>query len=99
MKEFEKHVHDENCEHDHDAPQYVTLIDEHGEERNFEIVEMFELEDEEFAILVDTDGGEEEAFIFRMVETGEELQFTSLEDDEFARIRDAYYEMLDEEEQ
>ena len=77
----------------------VPLVDELGNESQFEVIMTFEVEEQMYAILVPTDGGEdEEAYIFRVEEDGEEFSIIPIEsDEEYEKVVAAYEEILEEE--
>jgi hypothetical protein len=70
----------------------VSLVDEQGNEQEFNIVDVIEVAERRYAILQPTEGGEE-AVIFR-VEDDETL--TTVDDDEeFARVTSALQDLED----
>lgn len=77
----------------------VTLVDEDGQEQDFEIIMTMEMGDSEYAILLPLDAEEdEEAYIFRMEPAdNDEVILVAVEDDEeFDQVAAAYEAMLDE---
>ena len=64
----------------------ITLIDEEGQEEDFEVIMAFELKGNEYAILASTDSEEEsDAYAFKIVydnENKDEYSLVSVEDDE-----------------
>ncbi len=46
------HVHDENCEHDHDEAVFI-VTDEEGVEHEMVLVYTFEMNDRVYAVLLD----------------------------------------------
>ena len=92
------HSHDHGHDHEHEN-QLVQLLDEEGNETEFEIVISFEHEDVEYAVLYPVDGSTgEEALIFKVTQDGEESIFENLTDEEFDVITDVYYELMNENE-
>ncbi|MCL6447123.1 MAG: DUF1292 domain-containing protein [Armatimonadetes bacterium] len=87
-----------------ESPEVLTLIDEDGEEQDFAILDIVELEGSRYAILLplDEEGEEEdegEAIILKYAkdEEGNEI-LTDIEDDEeWERVADAWEEMIIEE--
>lgn len=89
----------------------VTLVDEEGHEHQFNLVDVVELEDRRYALMVpigDEKAGEEdeeeEAFIFRLEtdEKGEDVLVDIDDDEEFERVCAAFDEVdedLDEEDE
>ncbi len=94
--------HDHNHDHDHNhEDNIVTLVDETGEEQDFEIIMTLELEDLEYAILLPLDADDdEEAYIFRMdpdPDDKEQVMLIAVEDDdEFDKVAAAYEAMIDD---
>jgi len=76
----------------------VELIDEDGQAVQFEIVVDFEVEGQEYAVLVQ-EGSEEEAILFRVVEDGgDEPSFEVVIDDaEFEAVAKVYEEIMNQE--
>lgn len=76
----------------------ITLLDDDGNEIECEVIDMFEFEEKEYAVLLPTD--EEDPYILRIDkdEDGNEL-FAMIEDDnEFDKVSEAYDELLDQDE-
>ncbi|WZL71480.1 DUF1292 domain-containing protein [Clostridiaceae bacterium 35-E11] len=77
----------------------VTLLDENGVETDFEVIEILEVNDSEYAILLPVDKEDEEAFIFKVIEEDGEYSLECVEEDEeFNAVAAAYEELLNEEE-
>ena len=76
----------------------ISLIDENGEEKEFEVLATFELEDNEYAVLFPIAEDEEEAYILRMEHDEDgELVLVNIEDtDEFEDVVAAYEAIADE---
>lgn len=73
----------------------VTLIDEDGTEREFEVLEIMEVNDQEYVIIAPPEGeeDEDEALVFRLEvdpKTGEELLVDIEDDEEWERVAAAY---------
>lgn len=95
--------------HDHEDENYevqlVTLIDEDGNEQEFEVIDIFEVKGKEYvAIALPEDTEEEEdddeVMIFRLEvdsKTGEELLRDIEDDDEWNLVAETYMALEDEE--
>lgn len=96
--------------HDHEHPpgeheeEVLTLIDEDGEEQDFAILDIVELEGSRYAILLplDEEGDEDdegEAIIlkFGKDDQGNEILMDVEDDEEWERVADAWEEMVIEE--
>jgi len=93
-----------------DGSDVIVLTDESGEEHEFELIEILEVDDREYAVLAPLDGeakedageedlDEDEAIILR-VETDEngERVFSDIEDDdEWEKVAEAWESSLDDE--
>ena len=79
-------------------PDRVTLTDEEGVEREFDIIGSLEMDGNEYFALVAVEGDEDEYIILKVVEeNGEEVLITIDDDDEFDRVADAFdNEMMEE---
>ena len=71
--------------------EILTLVDEEGVEHSFEVIDILQVNDKDYAILlplegeeaVDSEAGDDEAIIFRIVDEGEENQtLMAVEDEE-----------------
>jgi len=92
-------IYDEECD-------VIVLTDEDGKDHEFELIEILEVGDNEYAILAPLDGeatdeeeAEDEAIILR-VETDEngERVFSDIDDDEeWERVAEVWESSLDEE--
>ncbi|MGB8953957.1 MAG: DUF1292 domain-containing protein [Tumebacillaceae bacterium] len=60
----------------------ITLIDDEGQEADFEVIEILELEDKTYAVMMPVDSEDDEAFILR-VENDEDGNptLTTIDDD------------------
>ena len=92
------------CGHDHEEDfdvQLVTLIDEDGNEQDFEVIEIFEVDGKEYVAIAPPLGEEDddEVMVFRLEVdgNGEELLHDIEDDAEWDKVADAYM-ALDEEE-
>ena len=78
--------------------QIITLLDENGQETDFEVIATLEVNESEYAILMPLDSEREEAFIFKMVQEEGEYVLECVEDDEeFEAVSAAYEELMDDE--
>ena len=95
------------CGHHHEDEDYevqlVTLIDEDGNEQDFEVIEIFEVKGQEYVAIAlpeDAEEADDEVMIFRLEmdeETHEELLVDIKDDDEWNLVSETYM-ALDEEE-
>jgi uncharacterized protein YrzB (UPF0473 family) len=80
----------------------LVLTDEDGNEHEFEVVDYFEVDDKEYAVLLPADEEQEEedeALIFRVEEDqdGNQVLVEIEDDDEWERVVSAWEEMVAEE--
>jgi len=82
-----------------DDRETITLLDESGEQAEFEVLGVITVEDNDYAILVPLDDDEEQAYIFRIDtdENGEEILSQVEDDEEFEMIRDAWEALCEDE--
>ena len=77
----------------------ISLTDEEGVERDFEIITVLKVEDTEYAVLYDIEAGDEEdsAVVFRIGqdETGSDILEVVEDDAEFDKVAEVYQEWLD----
>ena len=98
-----EHNHDGSCGcgHDHDEHDSITLSLDDGTELNCVILEIFSVDGKDYIALQPEEGEEEEdnVFLYRFIEDGDEPQLLNIEDDdEFEAVADAFEEILDSEE-
>lgn len=82
---------------------WIVLVDEEGHEHRFNLLDIVEIEDAKYAVMVPenqntaTNEDEEEAVIFRIEtdENGEEILMDIEDDDEFIKVREALDEMYE----
>ena len=90
--------HNENMEMDNT----ITLVDENGEEIEFEVIDMIQVDVEEYAILLPKtkDGVGEEAIILKVGidDEGEEILYEIEDDDEWEMVANLWQEGLEESE-
>ncbi len=76
----------------------IYLLDEAGNEVEFEIVERFKVDDRDYVVLQPTGMEEEEGVLFRIdIEDGEEVLETVIDDEEFQEVSEAYALLMSEE--
>lgn len=65
-------------------PNIITLTDQYGESVRFELLDIVEYEDQEFAVLYPADGGDDEpVHILRITsENLDEMEFEGLDDED-----------------
>lgn len=76
----------------------IELIDENGNEVDFELISSFELDDTRYAVVAPIDSDSDDAYILRVEqdENGEDI-FVGIDDeDEFNDVVEAYNELLEE---
>lgn len=97
------------CGHDHDFEeenyevQLVTLIDEDGNEQEFEVIDIFSVDEKEYVAIALPEGEEndDEVLVFRLEVdpvTKEETLHDIEDDDEWDKVAEAYM-ALDESEE
>lgn len=81
-----------------DEKKMVQLIDEDGNPVNFEVIVDFEVEGQEYAVLVQ-EGSDDEAILFRVIDDGQdEPSFEVVIDDaEFEAVAKVYEELMTQE--
>jgi len=85
------HDHSHECEHEH-----ITLTLDDGSELECHVLGTFEVDDIEYIALVPI--GEEEVFLYRYEEDGDEFELINIEDDEeFDIVSEAFYELFGDE--
>jgi uncharacterized protein YrzB (UPF0473 family) len=80
--------------------EIITLVDEEGAEHDFTVVDIINVDQSEYAILLPVEEESDEAIIlkFSQDEDGNELLVDIEDDDEWEKVADAWEEMLAEEE-
>ncbi len=83
--------------------EILTLTDEEGNEHDFSVIDMIEMEGSEYAILVpieDQEGDEDEAIILKIVtdDDGNEVLVDIEDDEEWEKVADTYASMIEDEE-
>lgn len=75
----------------------ITLIDEEGEEHEFTVLDILDVDGTEYAILVpvDDEEPEDEVVIFKFTEDDEGNEIlVEIEDDEWEKVADAWQEKV-----
>ena len=77
----------------------ITLVDEAGAKHDFTILEVVEIDDLHYAVLLPHKAPEEGVVVLRIGQDihGEDVLFAIEDDDEFERVRQALEELDDEE--
>lgn len=78
--------------------EIIHLVDDEGNEVEFELISSFELDDTKYAVVAPLDSDSDDAYILRVEqdENGEDL-FVGIEDEEeFNDVVEAYNELMDE---
>ncbi|MBP3925087.1 DUF1292 domain-containing protein [bacterium] len=82
--------------------QIIETIDENGEKVKFELYDIVEVEEKEYALLLPIEENEEDAdelVIMRLEKDGEEYLFETIDsDEEFDRVASYVETLMDEEE-
>ncbi len=82
--------------------QIIETIDENGEKVRFELYDIVEVEEKEYALLLPIEENEEDAdelVIMRLEKDGEEYLFETIDsDEEFDRVASYVETLMDEEE-
>lgn len=80
-----------------DDENIIKLINDDGEEEEFEVLATFSVEEDEYAALLPLEG-EEEVYLLKLVyDENEELILMNIEDqDEFTNVAAAYETITDE---
>ena len=82
------------CGSEEEYVETVQLVDENGDEKEFAIITVFELEEQEYAVLVACDEENEEGVILRLEEEEDGEYLVDIEDDEEWEKVVAFYEDL-----
>lgn len=93
-----KHDHNEGCDCEEQG-EIITLIDDDGAEKDFTVVDIIEMGDIEYAILLPVDEESDEAIILKFAEDeeGNEILIDIEDDEEWEKVADAWEEMIDQE--
>lgn len=76
----------------------ITLMDEDGIERKFQVVTKMDIEDKEYVIVVPEDSKDSEAIILKIDKDlhGNDILMTVEDDDEFDMVSEAYETLFSE---
>lgn len=83
---------------DNEDNDIIQLVDDDGNEVDFELLSSFELDDAKYAVVAPVDGGTDDAYVLRVEqdENGEDI-FVGIEDEEeFNDVVEAYNELIEE---
>ena len=79
--------------------QIIETVDENGNTVKFELYDIVEVDEQEYALLLPVEEDSEEVVLMRLTKDGEEYLFETIDDDdEFNKVAD-YVEQMDEEEE
>ncbi|HBC91536.1 MAG TPA: DUF1292 domain-containing protein [Pelotomaculum sp.] len=80
--------------------EVITLVDEEGAEHDFTVVDIINVDESEYAILLPVEEENDEAIILKFThdDEGSELLVDIEDDEEWEKVADAWEEMLAEEE-
>lgn len=81
--------------------QLIETIDENGEVVNFELFDIIEFEEKEYALLLpaDSDDDNDEVVLMRLTKDGEDYLFEAIEtDEEFDKVSEYIESLTDDEE-
>ncbi|MBF7095771.1 DUF1292 domain-containing protein [Alkalibacter mobilis] len=88
-----------NHDHDHEHENTIFLVDDNGEEIEFEIIVTLEYKGAEYALLKKPHDEEDDMFAFRIEEDEEgEILMPVEDDEEIAAIQEIYDQLSAEEE-
>ena len=81
--------------------QLIETVDENGNVITFELYDIVEVEEQEYALLLPTDsqaGEEDELVLMRLTKDGEDYLFETIDDDEeFNKVAEYVENLADEE--
>ena len=74
--------------------EVITLIDEDGAEHDFLVIDIIEVDDFEYAVLLPVNEGNDEAIILKIIDDddGNELLIDIEDDEEWEKVADAWEE-------
>ncbi|MFY9174555.1 MAG: DUF1292 domain-containing protein [Peptococcia bacterium] len=87
-----------------DNDEKIVLVDEDGVEHEFALIDVIEVDNEEYAILQplnDFDEDDADAIILKITkdENGDDILIDIEEDEEWEKVADAWQEMIEEDEE
>lgn len=70
----------------------IMLIDEEGKERQFDVITKLDIEENEYVIVIPSDGEEEDAIALKIEKdkTGQDVLVTIDDENEFNMVAEAY---------
>jgi uncharacterized protein YrzB (UPF0473 family) len=76
----------------------ITLLDEDGKEKEFDVVTKLDIEQNEYVIVIPSDGDEEEAVALKIIkdEEGNEVLVSIEDENEFDMVAEAYETLFSE---
>lgn len=79
----------------------VVLTDESGNEVQFEVITVLEIEDNEYYVLYPVESEEDDAIVLKLnvTDDGEEMLVAIEDDEEFEKVAGAYEEWLEDDEE
>mgnify|MGYP000333785333 FL=1 len=90
---------------ENDEKQLIETVDEEGNVINFELFDIIEVDEQEYALLLPAEAEEEESeegeiVLMRLTKDGEDYLFETIEDDEeFKKVEEYIKTMEDEEDE
>ncbi len=88
---------------ENDEKQLIETVDEEGNVINFELFDIIEVDEQEYALLLPADADEEdseegEIVLMRLTKDGEDYLFETIEDDEEFKKVEEYIKTMEDEE-
>ncbi|CAM3653984.1 DUF1292 domain-containing protein [Marinicrinis lubricantis] len=86
-------------EHDMEEEYIITIPDEDGNEVEMLLVDTFEVDSNRYAVLLEKEDLEADAVILRLTERDGDTYLEDIADDEeWAKVEEAYNQLVDEQE-
>lgn len=87
---------DNGHNHEYEAG-IITLLDEEGQEHNFELIDIIEVEENEYAILLPPEEDAEEAIVLKRTqdEEGNEILMDIEDEEEWQKVAAAWEELME----
>ncbi len=83
-----------------DEDQIIKTVDENGNEVNFELFDIVEVDEQEYALLLPVEEEEgDEVVLMKLTKDGEEYLFETIDDDEEFEKVAAYVESMEDEDE
>lgn len=79
--------------------QIIETVDENGKVVKFELFDVVEVDEQEYALLLPLEENNDEVVLMRLTKDGEEYLFETIEDDEEFEKVATYVENMDDEEE